>query len=162
MVLLLGSVCNCEMVLVLLDRTRMEWAGECVFHARFAEASLEGKRREKLRATSYLQNFSCWHASGLHSKCLLLVASCDQSSNSSLHLLHIFFLTKPDMLSWLLLFHIRMVVVRKLLAALPKSGIIFCCISMMLLHHHSSGSGRLVLCNAKNHVSSLCWKKCHD
>jgi len=39
------------------------------------------------------------------------------------------FLTKPDMLSWLLLFHIRLVVVRKLLAALPKPGVIFCCLS---------------------------------
>lgn len=77
---------NCEMVLVLLDCTR-NWGGRCVFHARFCRGFTWRQRREKLRATSYLQNFSSWHACSLHSKCLLLVASCDQSRNSSLHLL---------------------------------------------------------------------------
>jgi len=81
-----------EMVLVLLDCTRNVRAMRvsCPVLPRLHLKATE-TRKEKLRATSYLQNFSSYHACGLHSKCLLLVASCDQSRNSSLHLLAQFF-----------------------------------------------------------------------
>jgi hypothetical protein len=105
--------CKCEMVLVLLDSTRNGQARDACFMPGFCLGFTWRQRREKLRATSYLQNFSSCHACALHSKCLqLLVASYDQSMNSRLHLLlgvvchQTWFACS---LWWLLLFHIRLV-----------------------------------------------------
>ena len=109
-------------------------------------------RKEKLRATSYLQNFSSYHDCGLHSKCLLLVASCDQSRNSSLHLLAQFF--SPNLICSHGCFCFIYVWWWSESCWLPFQNLVSSSvafrISMMLLYHHSSGSGRLVLCcNAK-------------
>lgn len=157
--------CKCEMVLVLLDSTRNGQARDACFMPGFCLGFTWRQRREKLRATSYLQNFSSCHACALHSKCLqLLVASYDQSMNSRLHLLRgvVSHQTWYACSLWLAAFvsyTSGLVVARKLLAALPKPGVIFRCFSTMLSDHHSPC--RLVLlCNAKETMGPCsAWKK---